>query len=76
MAHVVIDPAEFRNLPPDGGPIEVRTPQGEVLGTVENFLPAGLMEQVRKSRLDPRPSIPSDEVRRRLGLPKADVCLE
>ena len=68
MAFVTIDEEQLQELAKTNGPVEVRGPDGAVLGTLSTFLPAGLMEQVERSRNDPRPPVPAEEVRRRLGL--------
>lgn len=73
MAHITMTREDARRLVFEAG-IEVRDPQGTLLGTTGWFMPEEMARQVRENRENPQPGIPEDKVREMLGLPKRPLC--
>lgn len=69
MGYVVVDSEESASRLLAEDRIEVRTPDGRVVGSVRGFLTKDLERQIEASKNDPRPPVPADVVRERLGLP-------
>ena len=75
MPHVTMSREDAEKLAARSN-VEVRDPDGNLLGTIGHFMPEWVAAQVRAHRDDPRPGIPSADVRERLGLSKEPACTD